>query len=126
MLTQSDIEFIKANRAEITQNRTDSITLVRMVAGEPDPYTGEPTVGESTELIDVIWKEYSTVANGERSVINGVELIAGDVQVTFELTVDLLNVIRIEKNDVNYSIVTVDEKGLGEVNRRECVVRRLT
>lgn len=126
MLTQSDIEWIKANRAEVTECRTEPVTLVREVVGEVDPYTGESTSGTSTEMVQAVWKEYSTVANGDRSVVNGVEIRQDDVQVSFDSSVDLANVVFVQRDGVNFTIITIDEKGLGAVNRLECVVRRTT
>jgi hypothetical protein len=126
MLSQGDIDFIKANRAEVTEGRTETITVVRAVDGGNDPYTNEPILSEKNESADVVWKEVSTVANGERDVVNGVELQTGDVQVTFDITVELSDVIRIEHAGIGYMLVTIDEKGIGEVNRRECIARRLT
>jgi hypothetical protein len=126
MLSQSDIEFIKANRTELVQNRTVPITLFCETVTEFDEYTGEPIAVENTESVNVIWKEVSAVASGERDVVNGVELKTGDVQVTFDVAVDLSNIVRVENNGVSYAIVTVDEKGLGAINRRECIVRRST
>lgn len=126
MLTQDDANWIKSNRVEITEGRTETITLVRAVIGGNDPYTGEPTNTESSESVAVIWKEVSTVANGERDVVNGVELQTGDVQVSFDASVILTDVLRLERGSIKYEIVTVDEKGIGAINRRECIARRLT
>jgi hypothetical protein len=126
MLSQSDIEFIKNNRSELLQNRTETITVVRAVSGGSDLYTNEPISTEASESIAVIWKEVSTVANGERDVVNGVELQNGDVQVTFDAEFDLSDVIRLERAGLTFEIVTIDEKGIGAVNRRECIARRLT
>jgi hypothetical protein len=126
VLSQSDIDFIKANRAELTEGRTETITVVRAVSGGSDPYTNEPINTEASESIAVIWKEVSTVANGERDVVNGVELQTGDVQVTFDAEFDLSDVIRLERSGLTFEIVTIDEKGIGAVNRRECIARRMT
>jgi hypothetical protein len=126
MLSQGDIDFIKSNRSELTEGRTESITVVRAVDGGSDPYTNEPINTEASESIAVVWKEVSTVANGERDVVNGVELQTGDVQVTFDVTVDLSDVLRLERSGLSFEIVTIDEKGIGAINRRECVARRMT
>jgi hypothetical protein len=126
MLTQDDASWIKSNRAEVTEGRTETITLVRAVSGGNDPYTNEPIDTEASESASVVWKELSTVANGERDVINGVELQTGDVQVTFDSEINLSDVIRLEHAGIKFEIVTIDEKGIGTVNRRECVARRLT
>jgi hypothetical protein len=126
VLTQSDVEFIKLNRSELTANRTEPITLLRASTSDFDPYTGEPTTTESTEVVNVVWKEVSTIANGERDVVNGVELQNNDVQVTFDASVDLTDVLRIERAGLRHTIVTIDEKGIGAINRSECIVRRTT
>lgn len=126
MLSQDDANWIKSNHAEITEGRTETITLVHAVDGGKDPYTGEPISTESSELIAVVWKEVSTVANGERDVVNGVELQTDDVQVSFDAGVNLSDVLRVERGGISFEIVTVDEKGIGVVNRRESIARRLT
>jgi hypothetical protein len=125
MLTIDDIQWIKANRSELTAGRTESVTLVRISASGIDPYTNEPITSETREIVPAVWKEVSTVANGDRSVVNGVELRQDDVLVTFDSYVNLSDVQFIERNGVKYSLVTIDEKGLGTVNRYECVVRRV-
>jgi hypothetical protein len=125
MLTNDDIQWIKANRSELTAGRTESVTLVRISASGVDPYTNEPITSETREIVPAVWKEVSTVSNGDRSVVNGVELRQDDVLVTFDSDVDLTGVTAIERNGVKFSLVTVDEKGIGTVNRYECVVRRV-
>ena len=125
MLTPDDIQWIKANRSELTAGRTESVTLIRQSVSDVDPYTNEPITSETREVVPAIWKEVSTVSNGDRSVVNGVELRQDDVLVTFDSDVDLSGVIAIERNGVKFSLVTIDEKGIGAVNRYECVARRV-
>lgn len=126
MLSQSDIDWIKSNRAEVTESRTELVDLIRQVAGEPDPYTGEANTSETRETVSAVWKEYSTVANGDRDVIGGVELRQDDVKVTFDADVDLVGVNAVERQGVAFTIVSIDEKGIGGRNRLECVARRTT
>jgi hypothetical protein len=126
MLSQSDIEWIRANRAEITEGRTELVEIVRLIDGEPDPYTGEVNASEIRESVSVVWTEISTVSNGDRDVVNGIELCQDDVQLTFEPDVDLTGVKTIEREGVSFTIFAVDEKGIGTVNRRECFARRTT
>jgi hypothetical protein len=125
MLSQADIDFINSNRAEVTENRTESITLVRESQTGTDPYTGEPITSTTFETISVVWKEYSTVTNEERTVIGGIELRAGDVKVSFDATVSLTNVT-VQRGGIDYVIVTVNAKGIGATNRQETLVRRAT
>ena len=127
MLTEEDIEFIKANRSEILANRTEPVTLVHLVPGEKDPWTGESTGDtESPEIVEVVWKEYSTVANGDRDVIGGVELMQNDIKVSIPSTATLVDVERIIRQGVAYELIAIDEKGLGDPNRYECVARQVT
>jgi hypothetical protein len=126
MLTQDDASWIKLNRAEITEGRTETIMVVRAVDGGNDPYTNESINMEASESVSVIWKEVSTVANGERDVINGIELQNGDVQITFDAAINLSDVFRVERGGISFKIVTSDEKGIGVINRLECIARRLT
>lgn len=121
MITEADIEFMKLNRSELTANRTVPVTLV-LASGAVDPYTNEPVEGyESTTGADAIWKEVGTI-----DIVNGVQLQSGDVKVSFDATVDLSAVIRIEYAGIRYNIVSIADKGIGSTNRRECVARRST
>lgn len=124
MLTPEDINFIKANRSEITQGRTETVVFVTEVPGGEDPYTGEPLPGVESRLsVDVVWKEYSTVANSDRSVVGGVELKQDDVKMTVESDVNIRAVTHVERNGVPFTIISIDERGIGETNRYECIVR---
>jgi hypothetical protein len=127
MLTEQDIAFIKSNRSEILANRTEPVKIIHIVPGAVDPWTGEPTGDtESPEIVEVVWKEYSTVANGDRDVIGGVELMQNDIKVTIPSTATLGDVERIIRQGVVYSLIAIDEKGLGDPNRYECVARQVT
>ncbi|MBW3113490.1 hypothetical protein KYJ26_16675 [Bacillus sp. MCCB 382] len=127
MLTEQDIEFIKSNRSEILANRTEPVTLIHIVPGAEDPWTGESTGDtQSPEIVEVVWKEYSTVANGDRDVIGGVELMQNDIKVTIPSTATLGDVERIIRQGVAYELIAIDEKGLGDPNRYECVARQVT
>jgi hypothetical protein len=125
MLTDEDVAFIRANRAEITEHRIVPVTLTHVTETGADPYTDEPITETDTEQVDVTWSEYSTVANGDRSVIGGVELRQDDVKVAFDIAVNLSDVETLTKDGEKYVIVTIDNRGLGGDNRQECVVRRV-
>ena len=125
MLTENDIAFIKSNRSELVQNRTESIEIIHVTEGEKDTYTGESSTTETSETVNVVWKEYSTVANGDRSVVAGVEIRQDDVKVTFDSSVDLSDVERVIRGGLPFELIAIDEKGIGETNRYECVARRV-
>jgi hypothetical protein len=125
MLTNDDIAFIKSNRTDILASRTESIEIIHVIEGAKDPYTGESSTTETPETVFVVWKEYSTVANGDRSVVAGVEIRQDDVKVTFDSSVDLSDVERVERGGIFFELIAIDEKGIGETNRYECVARRV-
>jgi hypothetical protein len=125
MLTNDDINLIKANRIEITEGRAVPVVLLRIVPGEEDPYTGEKGDTITEEPAQAVWKEYSTVSNGDRDVIGGVELQQDDVQMTLDASIDMSGIERVKYSGETFEIVTVDRKGIGAVNRYECVVRRV-
>jgi hypothetical protein len=125
MLTSDDLQWIRDNRAEITAGRTEPVTIVITTQTGTDPYTGEPITSITTATVNVVWEEYSTVTNGDRSVVAGVELRQDDVKVTFDADVDLTGVSKITRQGVEYELIAIDEKGIGAVNRYECVARRV-
>ncbi|MGG0150705.1 hypothetical protein [Bacillus mycoides] len=123
MLTEKDIEQIRANRELIEQNRRESIILWRKGTSEEDPITGEVINGESTkETVQVVWKKFTLEDNMKFA---GTDVKEGEALVTFRLDIDLNNVEYLERNGIKYVIMLVDERGLGGVNRREVVIKRV-
>ncbi|EOO19977.1 MULTISPECIES: hypothetical protein [Bacillus cereus group] len=123
MLTEKDIEQIRANRELIEQNRRESIILWRKGTSEEDPITGEVINGESTkETVQVVWKKFTLEDNVKFA---GTDVKEGEALVTFRLDIDLNNVEYLERNGIKYVIMLVDERGLGGVNRREVVIKRV-
>lgn len=123
MLTEKDIEQIRANRELIEQNRREPITLWRKGISEEDPITGEVIGGEPTkETVQVVWKKFTLEDNVKFA---GTDVKEGEALVTFRLDIDLNNVECLERNGIKYVIMLVDERGLGGVNRREVVVKRV-
>ncbi|MEH7456323.1 hypothetical protein V7183_03580 [Bacillus sp. JJ1127] len=123
MLTAKDIEQIKGNRELIEQNRREPITLWRKGTTEEDPITGEVINGEPTkETVQVVWKKFTLEDNVKFA---GTDAKEGEALVTFRLDTDLTNVEYLERNEVKYVIMLIDERGLGGINRREVVVKRV-
>jgi hypothetical protein len=123
VLTEKDIEQIRANRELIEQNRREPITLWRKGISEEDPITGEVIGGESTkETVQVVWKKFTLEDNVKFA---GTDVKEGEALVTFRLDIDLNNVEYLERNGIKYVIMLVDERGLGGINRREVVVKRV-
>lgn len=128
MLTSEDIEWMKANRSEIIARRTEPVTLVK-TSTETDPYTNEPIeTGETTELtVQATWEEVSAVATIKDFVIEyptGVELRRDNVLVAFDASIDVNNYDYLERKGIRYDFLSINEKGIGDINRYECVVRR--
>lgn len=129
MLSQSDIDFIKGTRKEITQNRTMNITLIGEVETGENPITKEPIVEEVTENIDAVVTEITSAVNLDRDLINGVEVEEGDLWVD----VDLDDLTALTSKDIkslrylddDYTVMATDLVGLGELNR-VTMVGRLT
>ncbi|HDR6289514.1 TPA: hypothetical protein QCU33_005664 [Bacillus cereus] len=123
MLTEKDIEQIRANRELIEQNRRESIILWRKGTKEEDPITGEEIPGEDTqETVQVVWKKFTLE---DKAKFLGTDVKEGEALVTFRLNIDLNDISYLERNGIKYAIMLVDERGLGGINRREVVVKRV-
>lgn len=126
MLTERDIEFIKANRRELIANRTLKIIVKYKDVNERDPFTGEP-IGdaESTREVDAVVTEVS--AGVDREYIGGVEVLSGDlrISVAIELIADIADkLVALVHDGKDYEILAYDKKGIGERNRYELLARR--
>jgi hypothetical protein len=126
VLTERDIEFIKANRRELIANRTLKIIVKYKDVNERDPFTGEP-IGdpESTREVDAIVTEVS--AGVDREYIGGVEVLSGDlrISVAIELIADIADkLVALVHDGKEYEILAYDKKGIGERNRYELLARR--
>lgn len=126
MLTADDVAWIKLNRAEITANRTENITLTHVTDGAKDPYTGEPSQTITTGTVDAVWKEIRALRDGDLRIIGGIELRVGDVVVTLPPNTVIADISKITRGGVDYRLIAYDERGIGGRNRYECVVRRVT
>ena len=124
MLTPDDIEFIKATREEIKANRTDNLSLYTRVLDTVDPYTGEQSYTYLTTVAPAVISGMYDVVGGEKMWVNGVEIKTGDMKATFDKTVDLNNVYKVTKDGVEFTLVNVMPRGLGEDTRYECILRR--
>lgn len=126
MLDSNDIAFIKSNYSEIVEGRLQDVTLhVETITGT-DPYTKEPIKTVSDKIVQANVTGFTGVVGGEKVFVNGVEIIQGDVSMVFSADIDLSSVGQVTHNGVKYALYSVQEKGLGAVNRRVCVARRVT
>jgi hypothetical protein len=123
VLTEKDIEQIRANREIIEENRREPIILWRKGVTETDPITGEEIHGEDTqETVQVVWKRFTLE---DKAKFSGTDVKEGEALVTFRLAIDLDNVKFLERKGIRYVIDLIDERGLGGANRREVVVKRV-
>lgn len=129
MLTQADIGFIKANRGELTANRTSKIIVKYSDVTERDPFTGEP-IGESevTRQVDAVVTEISSAINArvDREIIGGIVVQTGDlnVSISIDLIADIADKITaILYDGKDYEILAIDKKGIGVDNRYEIIAR---
>lgn len=123
MLTEDDVKEIRENREMIEQGRKELVILHIKGVSEKDPITGEEILGKpKKETVQVVWKKVTSV---EKTKFDTLDVTKGEALVTFHLNTDLENVERIERRGVFYVIKIIDERGLGGMNRREVIVKRV-
>lgn len=121
MLNDKDIEFIKKNREQIREHRTEPFVIYAQVESGRDPFTDDVTYTEEEETVQGVDHVLYSMSGGEGEVayLNGVEIETDDVIVEFDLSVDLSNVKQIKRvrDGKRYVIKAKDKLGLGEPNR---------
>lgn len=123
MLTEDDIKEIRDNREMIEQGRKEPVILYYKGFLEKDPITGEEVPGlPRKETVQVVWKKITLV---EKTKFDTLDVTNGEALVTFHLSTDLENIEKIERRGVFYVIKLIDERGLGGINRREVIVKRV-
>lgn len=123
MLSADDIAWIKQNRSEIIEGRTETVAAQTAVQGGADPITGEPLQSFVDTTFDVIWEEAHALQAGERQMIGGIAIEKGDAAATFNETDDPSAVEFLIRNGKKYKIIAIQEQGIGGVNRWTCLVR---
>ena len=126
MLTNDDINLIKQLRNELECLRTVPVTLVRLVENGQDPYTKEPITETITEVVNALVKPLTTDKDlNERILIDGVETIKEGLRIKFSSDVNLDGVDHVYINGNKYKLISSTQRGIGTVNRYECIVRRV-
>lgn len=128
MLTDFDIAWMKATRAELVANRTSKINVKYSDVTERDPFTGEPA-GETevTRQVDAVVTEISTGV--DRDLAGGIEVQTGDlnVSISIDLIADIAdNITAILYDGKDYEILAIDKKGIGVDNRYEIIARLIS
>ncbi|MGR6115803.1 hypothetical protein ACTHHL_04325 [Aeribacillus composti] len=130
MLTKYDIELIKRTRAEIMQNRTQSVILFHKAKVGIDPFTNDTKYEEFEEQVEATWRRYTSESPGTDDIkyVNGVVAEVGDVFAEFDLAVDLSDVEKVKHVESGefWRIRGVDKVGLGEPNRYYVLLGRMT
>jgi len=100
---------MKANRAELVANRTSTIIVKYKDVTERDPFTNEP-IGE-TEVSRTVQSVVTEISSATGAIaIDDVADIVGKID-------------RIEYDGMQYEILAIDKKGIGEINRIEVLGR---
>ena len=81
MLTQEDIEFIRATRREVVAGRERLITVTYEGKPDRDPFTNEPIqgTGGGTRNVNAVVTEVSSLSKAERILVGGIEAVVGDL-----------------------------------------------
>lgn len=131
MLTDADIEFMRATREEVTAKRRRLVELT-YTEGVIDEYTGEVIDGRPIKrTVSAVVTELSssTSAGADRYMEGGIEYEKGDIW--FSVDIDLIRDIAARMSHVtydgkDYTILAADKKGIGERNRYEVLGRLVT
>lgn len=123
LLTEADRDWVRSNRKEIMETRTEPVVIVHETVSETDPYTGEPTYTETQETVDALWKDFSSAWNPEKVLKAGVMVNEKDIRATFDIDVDLSDVNRVIRQGKEYAIISRNPRGIGGPNRVECFLK---
>jgi|SRR5690625_1331838 len=127
MLNAGDIEFMRSSQDEIYTRRKRPLSVIYTETIR-DNITGQIIGREDVEreVYAVITELTTKKQNGGRYVEDGIEYEQGDAKfdVKIELIEDIADKItQINHSEVNYEILGIDRKGIGERNRFEIIGR---
>lgn len=106
MLTDADVEFIRANRADIKQHRTESVMI-------------EHTDGRQT-MANVVWSEPRVPNGSPARAVGDYSFDNNDYQASFDPDVGIYTALKIWRHNQRYILTDIDARGLGGLNRYEC------
>ena len=127
LLTEADIEFMRAAQDEIYAYRERLIDVIYFEKVYDD-FTGEliDETAVTREVNAVVTELSNRSKDGERHLINGIEYRDGDAKfdVKIEAIADIIDKLeRIEFDSKSYEILGDDKKGIGKRNRYEIIGR---
>lgn len=106
MLTDADVEFIKANRADIKQHRTEPVILEH--------------IGGRQSIVNAIWGEPRFIGGSPARNIGDYSFDSNDYMASFDPDVDIYSVLKVWRQGKRFIFTDIDERGLGGLNRYEC------
>lgn len=124
MLTESDIEFMRASQEEIYVLRERPVDLIYFKETH-DPITGE-LIGRQEVSREVIAVVTEISSGTDRSMESGVIYEQGDIKIDVKLdhVADIeKRIVRASYDGENYEIISSDRKGIGIRNRVEIIGR---
>lgn len=127
MLTQADIEYMRASQDEMYELRQRPIDVI-YIDKVYDDFTGEIVdVAEVKRPVNAVITEVSIRSkDGSRYVVNGIEYEQGDIKIDVKLDYidDIIDKLtRAEFDGKKYELLGGDRKGIGTRNRIEYVGR---
>ena len=106
MLTDIDVDLIRATREEIKQHRTEPAVLVHTDGTEED--------------VTIIFKEPRNPSGESARELGDYSVNPNDYNVSLDDTVNGLTAAKVIRKGRSYVFTDVDERGLGGQNRWEC------
>lgn len=107
MLTDGDVEWIRSNRADIKQHRTELITVIHVD-------------GTEEAAVEVVFKEPRNPSGEPAREIDGYFTNPNDYNVSFDADFSANTALTLIRGGRQYVLTDVDERGLGGLNRYEC------
>lgn len=129
MLDTHDIEFMNANRDEVTQRRLKPLTVKRTVVGEDDPYSGNPTTTYPVTEVLGTWMTLTgggMGGGGDYEYVDGVKVNSGDVVANVSVSYDIEGATEVIRDGKRYKVRALEKLGIGVENRYFILLRRIT
>lgn len=128
MLTDDDKKFILNARNEMQKNRYKQVKLYGEIVTGKHPITKEPIIKPVEFELPAVVSEVSVRTSLDRRMDNGIEIHTGDILVDIDIDIMPMSndeVITLDYDDKNYTVLAADKLGLGGYNRVE-IIGRLT
>lgn len=123
MLSNEDLAYIKLNRREITENRTQDITITLTSKSKENPFTGEITETNVDKDVASVVIDRTSRTSAERRISNGAEIVEGDIWFSIDTDEFLSSdnprtITKAIHDNLTYEVLAHDPKGIGELTTR--------